>query len=287
MIGMIIVISICLLYLWMIHPQNLNDEKWEGFRHHYYAHRGLHDTQRNIPENSMAAFLKAVENGYGIELDVQLTKDGVPVIFHDGKTGRLLRDENGAVVNTVITELPLEELQRYHLLTSKEKVPLFEDVLKLVDGKVPLIVELKVANSSTDTNVLCSKADLLLRKYDGVYCVESFHPACVNWYRKNRPEIIRGQLAERPNAKAKGKMFVATRIMQYLLTNFITRPNFIAYNHHNRYNLSRMLCHCLFKNPAVAWTIRSKQELEENRKYFDYFIFEQFLPDGKSSSEEQ
>lgn len=287
MIGMIIVISICLLYLWMIHPQNLNDDKWEGFRHHYYAHRGLHDIQRNIPENSMAAFLKAVENGYGIELDVQLTKDGVPVIFHDGKTGRLLRDENGAVINTVLTELPLEELQRYHLLTSKEKVPLFEDVLKLVDGKVPLIVELKVANSSTDTNVLCSKADLLLRKYHGVYCVESFHPACVNWYRKNRPEIIRGQLAERPNAQAKGKMFVLTRIMQYLLTNFITRPNFIAYNHHNRYNLSRMLCHCLFKNPAVAWTIRSKQELEENHKYFDYFIFEHFLPDGKSSSEEQ
>ena len=287
MIGMIIVISICLLYLWMIHPQNLNDKKWEGFRHHYYAHRGLHDTQRNIPENSMAAFLQAVENGYGIELDVQLTKDGVPVIFHDGKTGRLLRDENGAVVNTVLTELPLEELQRYHLLTSKEKVPLFEDVLKLVDGKVPLIVELKVANSSTDTNVLCSKADLLLRKYRGVYCVESFHPACVNWYRKNRPEIIRGQLAERPNAQSKGKIRIASTIMQYLLTNFITRPNFIAYNHHNHHNLSRMLCHRLFKNPAVAWTIRSQQELEENRKHFDYFIFEHFLPDGKSSSEEQ
>ena len=115
MIGMIIIISICLLYLWMIHPQNLNDEKWEGFRHHYYAHRGLHDVQRNIPENSMAAFSKAVENGYGIELDVQLTKDGVPVIFHDGKTGRLLRDEKDVVVNKVLTELTLDELQRCHL----------------------------------------------------------------------------------------------------------------------------------------------------------------------------
>ena len=132
MIGMIIVISICLLYLWMIHPQNLDDEKWEGFRHHYYAHRGLHDTQRNIPENSMAAFSKAVENGYDIELDVQLTKDGVPVIFHDGKTGRLLRDEKDVVVNKVLTELTLDELQRCHLLTSKEKVPLFEDVVRQI-----------------------------------------------------------------------------------------------------------------------------------------------------------
>lgn len=287
MIVIIILVSICLLYLWMIHPQNLKDEKWEGFRHYYYAHRGLHDSQSNIPENSMAAFLKAVENGYGIELDVQLTKDGIPVIFHDEKTGRLLRDEKGAVVNKVLTELTLEELERYHLLASEEKVPLFEDVLKLVDGKVPLIVELKVVNSSTDTNGLCSKADLLLQKYHGLYCVESFHPACVNWYRKNCPEIIRGQLAERPNTQAKGKMCIATTIMQYLLTNFITRPNFIAYNHHNRHNLSRMLCHCLFKNPAVAWTIRSKEELEDNCKYFDYFVFEHFIPNSKSSSEEQ
>ena len=178
-------------------------------------------------------------------------------------------------------------MQRYHLLTSKEQVPLFEDVLKLVDGKVPLIVELKVANSSMDTSALCSKSDLLLQKYHGLYCVESFHPACVNWYRKNRPEIIRGQLAEHPNAQAKGKMYFATRIMQYLLTNFITRPNFIAYNHHNRHNLSRMLCHRLFKNPAIAWTIRSQQELEDNRKYFDYFIFEHFIPNVESSSEEQ
>ena len=287
MIVIVILIGICVLYLWMIHPQNLKAEKWEGFRHRYYAHRGLYDAQSDIPENSIAAFLKAVENGYGIELDVQLTKDGIPVIFHDVKTGRLLRDEKAVVVNKVLTELTLEELQRYHLLTSKEQVPLFEDVLKLVDGKVPLIVELKVSNSSTDINALCSTADLLLQKYHGLYCVESFHPACVNWFRKNRPEIIRGQLAEHPNPQAKGKMFIATRIMQYLLTNFITRPNFIAYNHHNRHNLSRMLCHRLFKNPAIAWTIRSKQELEDNRKYFDYFIFEHFIPNVESSSEEQ
>ena len=127
MIVIVILIGICLLYLWMIHPQNLKAEKWKGFRHRYYAHRGLHDAQSDIPENSKAAFLKAVENGYGIELDVQLTKDGKPVIFHDVKTGRLLRDEKGAVVNKVLTELTLEELQRYHLLTSKEQVPLFED----------------------------------------------------------------------------------------------------------------------------------------------------------------
>ena len=105
MIVIIILIGICLLYLWMIHPQNLKAEKWKGFRHRYYAHRGLHDAQSDIPENSIAAFLKAVENGYGIELDVQLTKDGRPVIFHDVKTGRLLRDEKGAVVNKVLTEL--------------------------------------------------------------------------------------------------------------------------------------------------------------------------------------
>ena len=85
MIVIVILIGICLLYLWMIHPQISKLKSGRVFRHHYYAHRGLHDAQNNIPENSMAAFLKAVENGYGIELDVQLTKDGIPVIFHDVK----------------------------------------------------------------------------------------------------------------------------------------------------------------------------------------------------------
>ncbi|MDY6034231.1 MAG: glycerophosphodiester phosphodiesterase family protein [Bulleidia sp.] len=267
-----------LLYLFLIHPKNVDDQLWDGFRNYYYAHRGLFDNHTEAVENSLSAFRLAVENGYGIELDVQLTKDGVPIVFHDNRTGRLLRNQNGEVVNIAFGDIVLDDLRQYHLLKSSEVVPTLQEVLDVVDGKVPLIIELKVADERVDTKLLCEKTDEVLSRYQGLYCIESFHPICVNWYRINRPMIIRGQLADRPNLYARGKFLIASFIMQYLLTNFITRPNFIAYNHHYRYNVSRILCRILFKNPAIAWTIHSEKDLVVNRKHFDLFIFDGFRP---------
>ena len=269
----IILAVLVVLYLLMIMPRLTNRRERKKFLSVYYAHRGLHDNETDAPENSMAAFRKAVEAGYGIELDVQVTKDKLPVVFHDFTLQRVCGQEGK------VCDYTYEELQKFHLCKSSETIPLFEEVLKLVDGKVPLIVELKV--ELTDLSV-CEKADALLRKYKGLYCMESFNPLAVFWYRRHHKEVVRGQLAEAflRTGEFKGPLYF---ILQNLLLNFLTKPDFVAYNHKHANVLSRRICRGFYGNMAAAWTIKSQKELEEAKKHFDVFIFDSFIPDQKKN----
>lgn len=256
-----------LLYLLAIMPRVTGKPDMEPFKEWLYAHRGLHDNSTDAPENSMKAFKKAVDAGYGIELDVQLSKDNVPMVFHDFDMKRICG------VDGKIGDYTYEELQQFRLFGSEERIPRFEDALKLVDGRTPLIVEYKLRGTGT---AVCPVADELLKQYKGMYCIESFSPMAVRWYRKNRPEVVRGQLSEKFYQDGhKGMMYF---FLEKLLMNFLGKPDFVAYNHKHEKVLSRRICHKLYKNTAVAWTIRSRQELEEAGKYFDIFIFEGFIP---------
>ena len=273
----LIVLFICVIYMLMIMPRVVNKPSSEPFTRVLYAHRGLHDNRSNAPENSMAAFRKAVEAGYGIECDVQLTKDGVPVIFHDFTLERVARhaDGSGNVQGKVI-DYTYEELMQFKLLDSTERIPRFEDFLKLVDGRVPLIIELKI--ELKDLSV-CPQVSALLENYRGVYCIESFNPLGVYWYRKNHPEVLRGQLSDefhkdKPE-EFKGLLYV---VLTGLLFNFLTKPDFIAFNHHYPTSHSMWLCRHLYGNLTAAWTIKSEDELERARKNFDIFIFDSFIP---------
>ena len=243
----------------------------------FYAHRGLHCNTTDAPENSMSAFQKAVEAGYGIELDVQLTKDQQVVVIHDFNLKRV------AGVNKSVDALTYRELCQYTLFDSQEKVPLLADVLKLVDGRVPLIVELKVKNTFSN---ICEKADEILSAYQGAYCVESFHPAALIWYRKNRPDVCRGQLSMNFQ-KMEQKYHPVYWIMRHLLTNFLTAPDFIAYDCRTPDELSLKLCRRLFRIPVVGWTIRSQSQLDRVRDDFDYYIFEDFTPSLEDSPERE
>lgn len=256
------------LYLAAIKPRLSKHREWASFKGVYYAHRGLHDNAGDAPENSLAAFQKAVDAGFGIELDVQLTKDKVPVVFHDATLRRVCGQEGK------VCEYTYEQLQQFSLYESTERIPRFEDVLKLVDGKVPLIVEIK--EEKEDTSV-CPAADRLLRNYTGVYCIESFNPPVLEWYRRNHNEVLRGQLADGflKTGKFHGPLYFA---LEHLLLNWIGQPDFIAYNHKYAGNLSRRICRGLYKNMAVAWTIKSEEELEAAKDSFDLFIFDSFLP---------
>jgi len=276
---LIILIAVALLYLLSIAPRLINAPSAENFlKQNLYAHRGLHDNRTIAPENSMAAFKKAVDAGYGIELDVQLTKDGIPVVFHDFSLERVARYEEGneKVCGKVI-DYTFDELSKFHLLDSDERIPKFEDFLKLVDGKVPLIIELKI--EGFDISV-CETVDKLLCDYKGVYCIESFNPLGLLWYKKNRKDVFRGQLSQEFFRAPEKEFHTPLHFMlSFLNFNFLTRPDFIAYNHMHSNNLSRMLCHGLFKKTAAAWTIRSQAELNRNKKHFDIFIFEGFIPE--------
>lgn len=267
---LIIIVLLAAVYLFLIMPHMTGRPDVSVlFDQIFYAHRGLHDNASDAPENSMAAFKKAVDAGYGIELDVQLTKDRIPVVFHDATLNRVCG------VDGKIRDYTYQELQQFTLCSSQERIPLFSDFLKLVDGKVPLIIEIKIYEKA---DAVCAAADELIRNYKGVYCIESFHPFAVKWYKEHRPEVIRGQLAV--SAKlSKQKKGIELWIMQYLLTNFAVKPDFIAYDHRSKNNISRVLCRKLYRSLSVAWTIKSQKELDACRKDYDLFIFEGFLPD--------
>ncbi|MBQ8638345.1 MAG: glycerophosphodiester phosphodiesterase [Lachnospiraceae bacterium] len=263
-----ILLLIAVLYVLAVMPRVDKRPDCSALKGWYYAHRGLHDNKTDAPENSMAAFQKAVDGGYGIELDVQLTKDKIPVVFHDGSLKRVCSAEGN------VSDYTYEELQQFHLCQSQERIPLLADVLKLVDGRVPLIIEIKRHPKASE---VCEIADRLIREYQGVYCVESFDPFVVKWYKDHRPEVIRGQLSTAFGSKGnpeKPDRF----LVHYLLANFLCKPDFIAYDHHHKHNLSRHLACDLYQALSVAWTIRSQEELDAARDCFELFIFEGFLP---------
>jgi len=255
------------IYAFLIAPRMTNKPDVSVLRGVHYAHRGLHDNKSDAPENSMKAFQKAVDAGYGIEMDVQLTKDKVPVVFHDETLNRMCGVEGK------VWEFTFEELQNLQLAESEEKIPKFEDVLALVGGKVPLIVEYKLDVPSTE---VCEIADPLLQNYDGIYCIESFHPYAVKWYRNHRPEVIRGQLSQDFGKIEKYKGKLLYWMLGNLLTNVLTRPDFVAYNHKDAQMFSRKVCSMMGALP-VAYTIKSREEYEKAKDQFELFIFDSFI----------
>lgn len=263
------VLALCVLYLLMIMPRVAGKPDTEPFCKWLYAHRGLHDNASDAPENSLKAFQKAVEAGFGIELDIQMTKDNVPVVFHDFTLKRICEAEGK------VHDYTYEELQQFSLCGTEQKIPKFEEVLKLVAGRAPLIVELKI--EFADLSV-CAAADRLLADYEGLYSIESFNPLGVFWYRRHRKEIVRGQLSDAfiREGEYRGPLYF---FLQNLLFNWLGKPDFVAYNHKYPSVLSRRLCRGFYHNMAAAWTIRSKEELEAARTHFDLFIFDSFVPE--------
>lgn len=246
-----------------------NLKRWSG---KYFAHRGLHQDPDTIPENSIAAFRLAIKNNYGIEMDVQLTKDNIPVVFHDYTLKRVCG------VNKKVRDLTFKELSELRLHGSNEKIPTFESVLNLVQGSVPLIIEFKVELHDISVCVITAP---MLKRYNGLYCIESFNPLVLLWYRRHNPKIMRGQLASNLIKDKEVGNLSLYFVLQNLLLNFITKPDFIAYNHAHRNMLSFVLCRKLYRIPTFAWTIKSQAHLEDSKNRFDFFIFDQFIPKEK------
>ena len=280
------------VFLFFIAPRMLHKADRTPFLNRHYAHRGLFDNASEAPENSLAAMKKAVEAGYGIEFDVQLSKDHKLVVFHDASLQRMCG------VDGKVWEYTLEELQQFKLADSEETIPTFEAVLEAVNGKVPLIIEYKLDRVQTEVcrladkvlqnykgvycvesfhpTEVCRLADKVLQNYKGVYCVESFHPLAVCWYRKNRPDVMRGQLCEEYFRNPRNKGIWALYIMSFLISNVAARPDFIAYNHEHADNISRRLCRRMGAL-SVAYTVKNEEDYQRAKNKFDLFIFDSFI----------
>jgi glycerophosphoryl diester phosphodiesterase len=258
------------LYLYAIKPNPPGRKNLEPFLGRYYAHRGLFDNESDAPENSRKAISLAVERSYGVEFDVRLTRDHVPVVIHDNSLIRV------GGVDIMVPDLTFEELAEIKLFDSNQGIPTLHDVLSEIDGRVPIIVELK-QDTGGDTTI-CDVVAPILDSYKGDYMVESFNPVLMIWYKKNRPSVIRGQLST--NHMKEGKKGLLLNLsLQYLLFNFMVKPDFIAYNHTYGNNLSLILNRSLFGITTVAYTLKSQRDLERNRTRFDILIFDSFTPE--------
>ncbi len=224
------------------------------------AHRGLHG---DVPENSLPAFRAAAEKGYIIENDIHLTLDGEVAVFHDDTLLRMCG------VDKRIEEMTLSELKELRLAGTEHQIPTLRECLCEVSGKVPLLIEFKV---NGNTAALCEAADRILSEYNGEYFIQSFYPQVLAWYKRHRPSVLRGQLAD----VFKGDR-IERRLLGLMLFNFLARPDFIAYEHtHGRRAVLRLMR--FLGASLLGWTIRSDSELNEAKKLFDGYIFEGFKP---------
>jgi glycerophosphoryl diester phosphodiesterase len=222
------------------------------------AHRGCHDTEKGIPENSMLAFDKAVKRGFIIELDVHILKDGNIVVFHDDNLKRMTG------VNKKIADCFYGELKNVKLQNSDESIPLLKDVLKLVNGKVPIIIELK---SDTKNYYLEKELINLLKNYPGKCAIKSFNPFSVRYFYKNYPDIIRGIIISEYNKKKKKTAIFGKR---WLI--IIAKPDFISYD--IRALPNRRITSYKKKRLVLGWTIRNNDDLKKAKQYCDNYICE-------------
>ena len=264
----LLVILFAALFLFLLFPARASREARAVFGRRAYAHRGLYELDQSVPENSLPAFRRAVEAGYGAELDVQLTKDGQIVVLHDDD----LKRSSG--LDSRVCDHTFEELQALPLFGTDERIPLFSDMLKIFDGRQPLIVELKSA--APNVPELCEAVRRMLAGYNGPACVESFHPEVVRWFRLNDPSRVRGQLSQAACAwKEKlpaWKGFAFSR----LLSNFRARPQFIAYGIGPKPWPVRL---CELLGPMrVCWTAREESLHDQRMAENDAVIFEGYRP---------
>ncbi len=243
-------------------------EKYKSVR---FAHRGLHGD--GAAENSMTAFSRAKSAGYGIELDIRLSRDGELVVYHDPVLSRVAGGE-GRVI-----DFTAEELGAMRLGDTDDCIPRFRDVLELIDGEVPILIEIK---ADVGESGVAEKFIEEIEDYKGGYIVESFNPLALRTVRRARPDILRGILSTEYMKEEKYKGKLLYRLLQDLRLNFLARPDFIAYekNGYKQPSLRALRRH--FDTPLFAWTVRSHEEEAEAIAHgFDSVIFEGYIPSEK------
>lgn len=261
----IIILAVIFFYFFMVYPRRTEKKRVLGISTSMFAHRGYHDIAHCVPENSMTAFHAAITRGYGIELDLHLTRDGRLVVFHDDTLERLCGCPGR------IEELSFEEIKNLCLLGTNERIPLFEEVLAAVDGRVPLLIELKIPTSSLK---ICEEAYRILKPYSGNYMIQSFNTMGLRWFRLNAPHILRGQLAEHLTARKSREAWLLRFLVQNLFCNFLGRPDFISYRLSDLPHLSVLLLKYIFRVPIAVWTLTTSEDLKKGISGYHIQIFE-------------
>ncbi|MGI6713739.1 MAG: glycerophosphodiester phosphodiesterase family protein [Bacilli bacterium] len=243
-----------------------NEALLAPFLVHPIAHRGLHN--ENIDENSLASFKEAIKNRYAIEIDVHLTKDYEVVVLHDSTLERVTGSAGK------VEKMTINEIKRCSLLKTKEKIPLLWEVLELVNGQVPLLIELKVVNNREPL------ADAVIKTLENyrsktMIAIQSFDPVVMRYLRKKYPKAYAyGQLASRDIGN--DQPFHVRLLFKTMLVNWISKPNFTAYD--ITYLPQRKIKFIRRKMPVLTWTIDHDEKYQRAAKYADNVIFEHIIP---------
>ncbi len=253
------------LYLFCLYPESSRRDQMRAYNGTMFAHRGCHCMKKGVPENSLPAFRAAIKKGYGIELDVHLTKDYQVVVFHDDSLKRVCG------LSKRPEKMTATELKKCLLLGTNERIPSLNEVLKLVNGQVPLLIELKLPGRSME---LCEKTWQILKNYHGPYLIQSFNTLGLRWFFKNAPHVLRGQLASNLTKSDRKPHWLFRFLSKHLMLNFWGRPDFISYKLADLPTLNTSLVRSFFNTPFAVWTLKDKASLEEGIRNYNMQIFE-------------
>ncbi len=232
----------------------------------YIAHRGLYDNI-TIPENSLVAAQNAVDNNYGMELDVQMTSDGVLCVFHDDTLDRMT-GKSGMIEN-----MTWEQIKDITLLDTTHTIPTMQQWLDTVAGKSPMVIEIK---SHKDIGNLENKLVDMLSHYSGEFVLESFNPFIVRWLRVNHPHLVTGQLSELYQDVKTLSPFTRWLLRNLMFLHY-SKAQFVAYDITATAKLQK-LQRIRKKMPLIVWTAKSQAQHDSTRHLYDNMIFDSFVP---------
>ena len=234
------------------------------------AHRGLHTEPNGIVENCESAFAAAVKHNFAIECDIELTKDGEAVVFHDDEIDRML-DDKGKVKN-----FTTKELKEKNYKQGKDKIQTLAELLEQVDGKSTLVIEIK---SLWDEDLtLTHRAIEALQDYQGPHALMSFDPHLIACVAAISPNTVRGITADRVTDPYYNNLSLARRLEMQSFSHLPkTKPNFVSFDANGLpfavVNDIRSSGH-----PVISWTIRSPSQASQALRYSDQITFENYLP---------
>jgi glycerophosphoryl diester phosphodiesterase len=236
------------------------------------AHRGLHDAAAGVIENTPSAFGAAIDGGFAIETDVQITSDGEAMVHHDFALGRLTLGSRllAAMTAAGLKEVPFRD--------TTDRMMTLGELCDFVNCRAPMFIELK---SRFDGDLrLVKRAAQVLKSYAGPAALMSFDPAPIAALREIAPEVTRGIVAERHYEDNEWRTLTAAqkRSLAFLTHGFRTRPHFVAYHVKDLPSPGPLIAHWLFRRPLLTWTVRTPDDQQRAKQWADQMIFEGFRP---------
>ena len=254
-----------------IKPRTKGKPDMTVFSAYDYANGGIHDFCRGLPDNTLPAYDKAMKHGYGVVMDVRITRDGTPVVFTDNNLWRL------ASIEGSVEEKSYDEIKEITLVDTDSKIPTLKEALDLIDGQIPVVLNLKSVNNNSVE--LCEACAVITDQYEGIVAVESIDYRCVSWFRRYRPAIIRGQMFEK-TVDFGNSLFTFMKMLanNMLLTNYFSRPDFISTHMVDRKSISLRFCRFLYHVPVMNWNVSTMKQYEAARMDDAIVAFEDIEP---------